>query len=53
MQTQIVQLFKSSRTNVLEHILHINEVEELEKEATCRNFRYVRQEGERKNTEGR
>ena len=47
-QTQMAQLFKSSRTNVLEHIQHIYEVEELEKEATCRNFRQVRQEGKRK-----
>ena len=46
-QTQMAQLFKSSRTNVLEHIQHIYEVEELEKEATCRNFRQVRQEGKR------
>ena len=34
-QTQMAQLFKSSRTNVLEHIQHIYEDEELEKEATC------------------
>ena len=46
-QTQMVQLFKSSRTNVLEHIQHIYEDGELEKEATCRNFRQVRQEGKR------
>ena len=46
-QTQMAQLFKSSRTNVLEHIQHIYEDEELEKEATCRNFRQVRQEGKR------
>ena len=46
-QAQMAQLFKSSRTNVLEHIQHIYEVEELEKEATCRNFRQVRQEGKR------
>ena len=46
-QTQMARLFKSSRTNVLEHIQHIYEVEELEKEATCRNFRQVRQEGKR------
>ena len=46
-QTQTAQLFKSSRTNVLEHIQHIYEDEELEKEATCRNFRQVRQEGKR------
>ena len=46
-QTQMAELFKSSRTNVLEHIQHIYEDEELEKEATCRNFRQVRQEGKR------
>ena len=46
-QAQMAQLFKSSRTNILEHIQHIYEVEELEKEATCRNFRQVRQEGKR------
>ena len=46
-QTQMAQLFKSSRTNVLEHIQHIYEDEELGKEATCRNFRQVRQEGKR------
>ena len=46
-QTQMAQLFKSSRTNVLEHIQHIYKDEELEKEATCRNFRQVRQEGKR------
>ena len=46
-QTQMAQLFKSSRTNVLEHIQHIYEDEELEKEVTCRNFRQVRQEGKR------
>ena len=43
----MAELFKSSRTNVLEHIQHIYEDEELEKEATCRNFRQVRQEGKR------
>ena len=46
-QAQMAELFKSSRTNVLEHIQHIYEDEELEKEATCRNFRQVRQEGKR------
>ena len=46
-QAQMAQLFKSSRTNILEHIQYIYEVEELEKEATCRNFRQVRQEGKR------
>ena len=46
-QAQMAELFKSSRTNVLEHIQHIYEDEELEKEVTCRNFRQVRQEGKR------
>ncbi len=46
-QSQMAQLFRSSRTNVLEHIQHIYEDEELEEEATCRNFRQVRQEGKR------
>ena len=46
-QAQMAQLFKSSRTNVLEHIQHIYEDKELEKEATCRRFRHVRQEGKR------
>ena len=46
-QAQMAQLFKSSRTNVLEHIQHIYEDEELEKEASCRDFRQVRQEGKR------
>ena len=30
-QQQMVQLFKSSRSNILEHIQHIYEVEELDK----------------------
>ena len=46
-QQQMVQLFKSSRTNILEHIQHIYEVEELDKISTCRNFRQVQKEGNR------
>ena len=46
-QAQMVQLFKSSRTNILEHIQHIYEVEELDKISTCRNFRQVQKEGNR------
>ncbi len=46
-QQQMVQLFKSSRTNILEHIQHIYEVEELDKTSTCRNFRQVQKEGNR------
>ena len=40
-QAQMVELFKSSRTNILKHIQHIYEVEELDKESTCRKFRQV------------
>lgn len=46
-QQQMVQLFKSSRTNILEHIQHIYEVEELDEISTCRNFRQVQKEGNR------
>lgn len=46
-QQQMVQLFKSSRSNILEHIQHIYEVEELDKISTCRNFRQVQKEGNR------
>ena len=46
-QQQMVQLFKSSRTNILEHIQHIYEIEELDKISTCRNFRQVQKEGNR------
>lgn len=44
---QLVQLYQTSRTNVLEHIEHIYEEQELEKISTCRNFRQVRKEGNR------
>ena len=46
-QAQMAELFKSSRTNVVEHIQHIYEDEELVENLTCRNFRQVRQEGKR------
>ena len=46
-QTQMVKLFKSSRTNILEHIQHIYEDDELDKLATCRKFRQVQKEGNR------
>ena len=44
---QLVQLYQTSRTNVLEHIEHIYEEQELERASTCRNFRQVRKEGNR------
>ena len=46
-QAQMAELFKSSRTNVLEHIQHIYKVNELDELSTCRKFRQVQQEGKR------
>ena len=42
------ELYQSSRTNVVEHIKHIFEEGELNEESTCRKFRQVQQEGNRK-----
>lgn len=47
-QQQMAELFQTSRTNVVEHIQHIYEEGELEQSSTCRNFRQVRQEGNRR-----
>lgn len=49
-QQQMADLFQTSRTNVVEHIRHIYEEGELSEEATCREFRQVRQEGKREVT---
>lgn len=46
-QQQMADLFQTSRTNVVEHIKHIYDEGELDKESTCRNFRQVRKEGNR------
>lgn len=46
-QQQMAELYQSSRSNVVEHIKHIYEEGELSAEATCRNFRQVRLEGNR------
>lgn len=46
-QQQLAELFHSSRTNVVEHIKHIYDEEELSTSATCRNFRQVQMEGNR------
>ena len=43
----MAELFQTSRTNVVEHIKHIYEEGELEEDSTCRNFRQVREEGNR------
>ena len=46
-QQQMAELFQTSRTNVVEHIKHIYEEDELDEESTCRKFRQVRKEGNR------
>ena len=46
-QQQMAELFQTSRTNVVEHIKHIYEENELNEISTCRNFRQVRREGSR------
>lgn len=46
-QQQLSDLYQTSRTNVVEHIKHIYEEGELDKESTCRKFRQVRLEGDR------
>ena len=40
-----IELFGTSRTNIIEHINNIYTEEELDKESTCQNFRQVRKEG--------
>lgn len=40
-QQQMAELFKTSRTNVIEHINNIYSEEELDKNSTCQNFRQV------------
>ncbi len=46
-QRQMADLFKSSRTNIIEHIQNIYIVGELDEKSICRKFRQVRQEGKR------
>ena len=46
-QQQMADLYQTSRTNVVEHIKHIYEEQELDIDSTCRNFRQVRLEGNR------
>ena len=47
-QQQMADLFQTSRTNIVEHIKHIYAEDELDEVSTCRNFRQVRTEGNRK-----
>lgn len=46
-QQQMAELFKTSRTNIVEHIGNIYNEGELDKNSTCRDFRQVRKEGNR------
>jgi len=46
-QAQIVSLFDSSKANISEHIKHIFQTHELDKNSTVRIFRTVRKEGNR------
>lgn len=47
-QGQLVEIYQTSKSNVSEHIKHIFEDGELEREATVRKFRTVQIEGSRK-----
>lgn len=47
-QQLMADLFQTSRTNIVEHIRNIYRDQELMEPATCRNFRQVRLEGNRK-----
>lgn len=49
-QQQMAELYKTSRTNVVEHIKHIYEEGEPDESSTCRNFRQVQTEGKRQVT---
>lgn len=46
-QQQMAELFKTSRTNIVEHIANIYEEGELDRSSTCREFRQVQEEGTR------
>ncbi len=46
-QQQMADLFKTSRTNIVEHIRNIYDEGELDIQSTCRNFRQVQWEGDR------
>ncbi len=49
-QSQLVELFKSSKANISEHLTSIFNSGELEISSTVRNFRTVRREGKRQVT---
>jgi hypothetical protein len=45
-QAQLGELFESSKANISEHIKHIFEEKELDRDSVVRNFRIVQKEGE-------
>ena len=47
---KMAALFQTSRTNIVEHIKHKYEENELDEKSTCRNFRQVQTEGSRQVT---
>lgn len=49
-QQQLAELFQVARTTVVEHIQHIYDEGELSEASTCRRFRQVRVEGQRRVT---
>ena len=49
-QNQLIDLFQSSKANISEHIKHIFDSEELDRDSTVRKFRTVRMEGVRQVT---
>lgn len=49
-QAQLVELFQSSKANISEHIRNVFDEGEVDREATVREFRTVRQEGSRRVT---
>ncbi len=46
-QQQMAELFRTSRSNIVEHISHIYQEGELDAASTCRKVRQVRNEGDR------
>lgn len=47
-QYQLVELFQTSRSNLVEHIQNIYKDGELDEKSTCRKFRQIQMEGNRK-----
>ena len=43
----MAELFKTSRTNIVDHIWNIYDEGELDINSTCRDFRQLRKEGNR------